>query len=66
MATLFHGWAPAVRLGILEVDGNVSLFFHEPDAVRPGLSVLPPEYRDTRSKVAADGVYACSRCGHTQ
>lgn len=55
-----------VRLAILEVDGNISLFFHGNDAVRPGLSVLPLEYRDTRAKVSADGLYACSRCGHTE
>ncbi|CAM5246518.1 hypothetical protein SSTU70S_01534 [Stutzerimonas stutzeri] len=34
-----------VRLGILETDGDVSLFFHTPDQVRPGLSVMPPEHR---------------------
>ncbi|NYT59276.1 DUF421 domain-containing protein [Alcaligenaceae bacterium] len=55
-----------VRLAILEVDGNISLFFHENNAVRAGLSVLPPEYRDTRKNVSADGLYACSRCGHTE
>ncbi|MGB6104470.1 MAG: DUF421 domain-containing protein [Pusillimonas sp.] len=55
-----------VRLAILEVDGNISLFFYERDEVRPGLSVLPPEYRDTHESVPADDLYACSRCGHTQ
>lgn len=55
-----------VRLGILENDGNVSLFFHEPEAVRPGLSVLPPEYRPEFRQVPAAGMYACGRCGFPQ
>ncbi len=55
-----------VRLGILENDGNVSLFFHEDHAVRPGLSVLPPEYRPSFHQVPAAGMYACSRCGFPQ
>ncbi len=55
-----------VRLGILENDGNVSLFFHEPEAVRPGLSVLPPEYRPVFRQIPASGMYACNRCGFPQ
>lgn len=52
-----------VRLGILETDGDVSLFFNEPEAVRPGLSVLPPEHRAVYRQVPSSGVYACIRCG---
>jgi uncharacterized membrane protein YcaP (DUF421 family) len=55
-----------VRLGILENDGNVSLFFHAPDAVRPGLPVLPAEYRPVFQQIPASGMYACSRCGFPQ
>lgn len=52
-----------VRLGILETDGDVSLFFYEPTAVKPGLSVLPAEYRQVYSQAPASGMYACARCG---
>lgn len=55
-----------VRLGILETDGNVSLFFYAPEAIKPGLSVLPPEHRPTYKRVPASAIYACSRCGHIQ
>lgn len=55
-----------VRLGILETDGEVSLYFHEPTDVRPGLSVLPPEYRPEFSLIPASGMYACGRCGFPQ
>lgn len=52
-----------VRLGILEVDGNISLFFYERGSARPGLSVLPSEHRDTHEAAPSDNLYACSRCG---
>lgn len=55
-----------VRLAILEVDGNISLFFYEPEATKPGLSVLPPEYRKTHKRAPVDHLYACSRCGWVQ
>jgi len=55
-----------VRLGILETDGDISLFFFEPTAVRPGLSVLPAEYRQVYRKAPASGMYACVRCGFPQ
>lgn len=55
-----------IRLGILETDGDVSLYFFEPAAVRPGLSVLPPEHRSVYCKVPASGMYACARCGFPQ
>lgn len=55
-----------VKLAILEIDGDVSLFFHEQQAVKPGLSVLPAEHRDDYSRAPFDGLYACNRCGNTQ
>lgn len=55
-----------VRLGILETDGDVSLYFNPPEATKPGLSVLPPEHRPVYEQVPAGGIYACTRCGHTQ
>lgn len=55
-----------VRLGILEIDGEVSLFFYPSDGIRPGLSVLPPEHREEFSDVPGSGLYACARCGHVE
>ncbi|SHL84832.1 YetF domain-containing protein [Phytopseudomonas punonensis] len=55
-----------VRLGILETDGDMSLYFFAPDDVKPGLSVLPAEHRSEDQQVPADSTYACIRCGHTQ
>jgi len=55
-----------VRLGILETDGDVSLYFYPPEAIKPGLSVLPAEHRPVYERVPASNVYACTNCGHTQ
>ncbi|MBE7927777.1 YetF domain-containing protein [Pseudomonas saudiphocaensis] len=55
-----------VRLGIVETDGDVSLYYAEPDEVRPGLSVLPPEHNPIFRRVPSGAIYACSRCGFTQ
>ncbi|KAA0696680.1 DUF421 domain-containing protein [Halopseudomonas laoshanensis] len=55
-----------VRLGILETDGDVSLYFHSSEEVKPGLSVLPPEHRPVYKRMPASVVHACVRCAHTQ
>lgn len=55
-----------VRLGILEVNGDVSLYFYEPASSRPGLSVLPPPHKPLFSQVPASALYACNHCGKLQ
>lgn len=55
-----------VRLGILETDGDVSLYFNDAESVRPGLSVLPKEYRSIHRQAPSSGLYACTRCGYPQ
>lgn len=52
-----------VRLGIMEPDGDISLYLFDGDEVRPGLSVLPPEHRQVYRSIPADGLYACTYCG---
>jgi uncharacterized membrane protein YcaP (DUF421 family) len=52
-----------VRLAILEIDGDVSLYLFEPDDVRAGLSVLPPPHREVVTEPPEPGVYCCVRCG---
>lgn len=55
-----------VRLGILEVNGDVSLYFHEREDVTPGLSILPADHRISLAKAEGDGLYACEYCGHLE
>lgn len=55
-----------VRLGILEVNGDVSLYFQDACDTRPGLSVLPDPLRPTFHLIPTKGLYACTHCGNTQ
>jgi uncharacterized membrane protein YcaP (DUF421 family) len=55
-----------VRLGILEVNGDVSLYFFEGEQTRPGLSVLPAGERMTVETARQGDLYACCRCGFVQ
>lgn len=55
-----------VRLAILEIDGDISVYFYERGEVRPGLSVLPPEHRNDYECPPANGLYACNHCGEVQ
>ena len=55
-----------IRLAILEVDGEISLYFFDPEDIKPGLSVLPPAHREDFSRVPEAGIYACNHCGLTQ
>lgn len=55
-----------VRLGLVEVDGQLSTYCYADDEVRPGLSVLPPAHRKTFTAIRQQGLYACTHCGHVQ
>ncbi|MDG9924693.1 MULTISPECIES: YetF domain-containing protein [unclassified Pseudomonas] len=55
-----------VRLGILEVDGDLSLYYFPAEQTRSGLSVLPEELNPTYRHVPSEGLYACNRCGNPQ
>jgi len=52
-----------VRLGLLETDGELSLYFYEAKDTRPGLSVLPPEHRPEYDSPPSPGLYCCVSCG---
>ncbi len=54
-----------VRIGIMEVNGDVSLYFQAKEQVRAGLSVLPSPLRQQYRQVPAAGLYACTACGNT-
>lgn len=52
-----------VRLGIMEPDGDLSLYFFDDEQVKPGLSVLPSEHRPVFVAATESADYACIRCG---
>lgn len=58
-----------VRKVFFETSGNVSVFFHPPQKVKPGLSIEPEEltpYEVVDTLVDVEqGVYSCTNCGNT-
>ena len=52
-----------VRLGLVETDGDISLYFYEPQDIQPGLSVLPLEHRTEYHIAPASALYCCVNCG---
>lgn len=55
-----------VRLGLVETDGDISLYFFEQRDLRPGLSVLPPEHRVEYEITPTSALYCCVNCGFAQ
>ncbi len=54
-----------VELGIIEITGEISLFFYEDDKVQWGLPILPDLFRKQLIAIAEKGIYSCAFCGHT-
>jgi len=53
-----------IRLGIMEVNGDVSLYFFDTHEVRPGLSLLPAYHRQGRDDGNRQSLHACQYCGY--
>ena len=47
-----------------EASGELSVFFHEDDAVRPGLPIRPEELTKATVVIATAGQYACLNCSY--
>ncbi|WP_457970737.1 DUF421 domain-containing protein [Pseudomonas sp. R4-84] len=52
-----------VRLGLMETDGDISLYFYDHEDLRPGLSVLPVEHRPEFKIAPISALYCCVNCG---
>lgn len=55
-----------IEEAIIEVSGNLSLFFYEDADVKYGLPILPALYAEKHHQILTSGTYACSFCGHTE
>jgi len=54
-----------VRKAIIEVSGEVSLYYYPDDMVKFGLPILPEFYAEKHSQIMSKGFYSCSFCGFT-
>ncbi|MHA6493013.1 DUF421 domain-containing protein [Pseudomonas borbori] len=55
-----------VRLGIVEVNGDISLLFYDREYTRPGRSVMPRNYKSVFTQAPRDALCACEHCGALQ
>ncbi|WP_072568026.1 MULTISPECIES: DUF421 domain-containing protein [unclassified Enterobacter] len=51
-----------VKLAIMETNGQISLYYYPDNEVRPGLSILPPEWSPRFTTIPEEDDYACIRC----
>lgn len=54
-----------VKLALLEIDGNLSVYFFSDETVKPGLSILPTSMIKTCNKIASSNIYSCMKCSYT-
>lgn len=55
-----------VEKAIIEVTGEVSLYFYADQDVKFGLPILPELYAEKHRAILSRGIYSCSFCGHTE
>lgn len=55
-----------IEKAIIEVSGEVSLFFYEDKNVQYGLPIWPELYAEKHRQILSPGIYSCSFCAHTE
>lgn len=55
-----------IDIAILEISGEVSLYFYEDDDVLYGLPILPLLYENQICKIVEEAHYSCYFCGFTE
>ncbi len=55
-----------VELGIIEITGEISLFFYEDSEVKYGLPILPDPFEHKTVQLFEKRFYSCSFCGYTE
>jgi len=55
-----------VEQAIIEVSGNVSIYYYEDSEVKYGLPILPKLYAERSKHILTGGMHSCSFCGYTE
>ena len=55
-----------VKNAFIETTGEVSVFYYEDKDVQFGLPILPAAFNEKSKIITADGIHACTFCGHTE
>jgi len=54
-----------IKIAVLEVNGDVSIFKNASKQTQPGLCILPEAVENIYTNIPEDGLYACIHCGNT-
>lgn len=55
-----------IQLGLIEITGDISLFYYEDEEVKYGLPILPDLFDRKKKKLVKQAHYSCSFCGFTE
>lgn len=55
-----------VKNAFVETSGEISVYYYSDKEVQYGLPILPFLFNEKSSKIARDGMYSCTFCGHTE
>ncbi len=55
-----------ISLAIIEVSGEISLYFYKDEEVKYGLPILPHLYDNKHIQIPKTGIYSCNFCGFTE
>ena len=55
-----------VDLAIIEITGEISLYFYEDKDVKYGLPVIPHLFAEKQRQILKKGIYSCCWCGQTE
>lgn len=55
-----------IDAAILEISGEISLYFYKDENVLTGLPILPNLYKKQLCTITEEGHYSCSYCGFTE
>lgn len=55
-----------LELAILEISGEISVYYYEDKDVVYGLPILPHLFNEKHRQILKTAIYSCSFCGHTE
>lgn len=55
-----------LEMALIEVSGEISLYYYKDEDVKFGLPILPKLYSEQHIQILSPAIYSCAFCGHTE
>jgi len=55
-----------IEMALIEISGEISLYYYKDEDVKYGLPILPHLYEEQHSQIMKEGIYSCAFCGNTE